>query len=631
MVGRCFTDLYMGIGRPPGARFLWMEFMQETQANTSENYIGIDLGTTNSVVAHLDRHGNAVTIPNANDELVTQSVVLLDATGQVVVGREAKRSLIVEPGRVADRVKRDMGDRFYRRRLDGKHISPARISALILKKLKQDAEARIGPVAGAVITVPAYFDETRRQATAAAGEMAGLNVVDILNEPTAAAIAYAYRHFVSEGKKIEDFAAAGADGRRAKHVVVYDLGGGTFDVTVMRILGYELTVLAVDGDFGLGGCDWDLRIANYLADRFKDAHGDDPLTDPQAYQTLLLLADEMKRDLSRLPRTRVVVTHGGKEVKVELTREQFEAMTADLLLQAEARLVSLMDEVRSKHGLTWADVDDVIAVGGSTRMPQILRSIEKVTGKGPNCSLPPSEAIAHGAAIHAATCVVHSRPFWRKEHPASEPEGSELSAAPPSETPAAAPPPDAEDEELVVEIDDDGIEDDLPEAAGVDVLDPDPKQASPFDEDVVERLSKIHKQDVNAHSLGVRARTHRGKKRNSIVIPRNTPLPATRTKQYGTKMSGQTRVHVRILQGESRHVGACIEVGDCRIENLPSGLPKGSPVDVTFAYDSSGLLQVRAVEPTSGREASTTIRRTTGLDEGSVHQEALKIKRITVL
>jgi len=605
--------------------------MQEAQTNSSGNCIGIDLGTTNSVVAHLDRHGNAVTIPNADDELMTQSIVLLNAAGQVVVGREAKRSLILESGRVADRVKRDMGDRFYRRKLNGKHVSPAKISAFILKKLKQDAEARIGPVAGAVITVPAYFDETRRQATAAAGEMAGLNVVDILNEPTAAAIAYAYRHFVSEGKTIKEFAGAGADGQRAMHVVVYDLGGGTFDVTVMRILGYELTVLAIDGDFGLGGCDWDLRIANYLADRYRETHGEDPLADPQTYQTLLLLADEVKRDLSRLPQTRVVVTHGGKEVRVELTRERFEEMTADLLLQAEARLVSLMEEVRSKHGLTWENIDDVIAVGGSTRMPQIIRSIEKVTGKQPNCSLPPSEAIAHGAAIHAATCIVNGKPFWSSAPAASEPDGGESVAVSSAKTPAVEVTSDTEAEEVVVRIDGGGTEDDMPEAADVYAFDRDQEGTSPFEEGVAERLRKIRKQDVNAHSLGVRAVTHSGKKRNSIIIPRNTPLPVTRTKQYGTKRTGQIRVHVRILQGESQRASACVEVGDCRIENLPSGLPKGSPVEVTFAYDDSGLLQVRAVEPASGREASTTIRRTTGLDQESVRRAALKIKRISVL
>jgi molecular chaperone DnaK (HSP70) len=287
--------------------------------------------------------------------------------------------------------------------------------------------------------------------------------------------------------------------------------------------------------------------------------------------------------------------------------------------------------VRSKHGLTWENIDDVIAVGGSTRMPQIIRSIEKVTGKQPNCSLPPSEAIAHGAAIHAATCVVNSKPFWKGDPSESEPDRSELTAASHSETPAAGPAPDPETEEVTVRIDAEVTEDDGPEAAGADALDPDRKPASPFDEEVVERLRKIRKQDVNAHSLGVRARMHSGKKRNSIIIPRNTPLPATRTKQYGTKMNGQTRVHVRILQGESRHVSACIEVGDCRIENLPAGLPKGSPVDVTFVYDGNGLLQVRAVEPTSGREASTTIRRTTGLDQGSVRRATLKIKRISVL
>ena len=183
--------------------------MANASTGSGKNYVGIDLGTTYSAIAYLDPHGTAVTIPNADGDLTTPSVVLFDPSGQVVVGREAKRAILVEPDRVADCVKRDMGERHYRRKLNGKSLSPASISALILKKLKQDAEARIGPIAGAVITVPAYFDETRRQATVAAGEIAGLRVIDILNEPDRRRPRLRLPRFHSQGRKSQ---------RRGRHV-----------------------------------------------------------------------------------------------------------------------------------------------------------------------------------------------------------------------------------------------------------------------------------------------------------------------------------------------------------------------------------------------------------------------------
>ncbi|GAF99163.1 unnamed protein product, partial [marine sediment metagenome] len=238
------------------------------QADSDGRVIGIDLGTTFSAMAYLDRHGAAVTIPNGEGELTTPSVVLFEPDGSIVVGREARRACLIYPDRVAACVKRDMGEKFFSHPVAGKRLSPPSIAAFILKKLKQDAERRMGPVAGAVITVPAYFDEGRRQATVDAGKLAGLNVIDIINEPTSAALAYAFRSFVDRGGRAEDTPAAAIFATAPNTAMVYDLGGGTFDVTIIRIQGDEVRVLATDGDVRLGGKDWDQRIVDRAAEMF---------------------------------------------------------------------------------------------------------------------------------------------------------------------------------------------------------------------------------------------------------------------------------------------------------------------------------------------------------------------------
>ncbi len=598
--------------------------MSEARHNSADKYIGIDLGTTHSVAACLDHNGEVFTISNAHGEPLTDSVVMFDSSGQVEVGRNAKRSILTSPDRVADRVKRDMGDQYYRRELMGKRMSPAEISALILKKVKQDAEAQVGAIAGAVITVPAHFDEIRRQATAVSGKMTELNVIDILNEPTAAAIAYAYKGIISKGGTVAEMASAGiqADGKR---IAVYDLGGGTFDVTILEIAGYELTVLATDGDYGLGGGDWDVRIANTATNKFKEIYDLDPMDNPQSYQALLLSAEDAKNSLSSSSETQIIVSHQGKSITVDLTRESFEEMTADLLFRAEARLGNVLKQ----SGLTWTDIDEVIAVGGATRMPQVRQSIKKVTGKEARTSLSPTEAIAHGAAIHAAVCAIKGKTLWCDELPeeSTQSAGPEESAQPASLEP-------------VIELDEDddvdiAIQDEhetltrQENNSSQSVAETD--STGPYDPNVAEELRKIEKQDVNSHSLGIRVRTHDGKVFNSILIPRNSSLPIERVKRYGTYKHNQKRVRVRILQGESKQVKACVEVGCCIIDGLPPGLPKRSPIDVTFAYDGSGLLKVHAVAATSGLEASATIDRATGLNEDSVRRSIQKIKRISVL
>jgi molecular chaperone DnaK len=351
--------------------------------------VGIDLGTTFSVVAYRDAQGRPCSIPNAAGDLLTPSVVLFDPPG-TVVGKEAVLASAMEPEKVAECVKRDMGGKVYRKKINGKHLPPEVVSSLILRSLKTDAERRLGPVRRAVITVPAYFDETRRRATMDAGRLAGLEVLDIINEPTAAAIAYGYQlGFLDRACK--------PAGDRPLRVLVFDLGGGTFDVTIVEIRGRAFKALATDGDVNLGGKDWDETLVEIAADRFRQHFREDPRAHPVSRQELWLVAEAAKRTLTERPRAALFVNHLGSRLKVEVTREEFEEATAALL--ERTRLTTEL--VVRQAGLAWADIDRVLLVGGSTRMPMVVRMLEALAGKPPDRSVSPDEAVAHGAALYA--------------------------------------------------------------------------------------------------------------------------------------------------------------------------------------------------------------------------------------
>jgi molecular chaperone DnaK (HSP70) len=623
--------------------------------------VGIDLGTTLSSMAYMDEHGTPVTIPNSEGDLTTPSVILFEADGEVVVGREARRAALVEPDRVVDCVKRDMGERSYHRLVAGKTISPVPLSALILKKLKQDAEARIGPIGGVVITVPAYFDEGRRQGTIHAGQIAGLRVLDILNEPTSAALAYAFRDFIRRGGRPEEMAKLGTAGSGGHNAVVYDLGGGTLDVTVLRIAGSELTVLSTDGDVILGGRDWDDRIVDHAATLFQAQHGLDPRSTPASYQKLLQDAENAKKDLSRRHQTKFAVVFGGKELAVSLSREEFEQLTADLLFRTQSRVESALAD---SH-LSWEDIHEVLAVGGSTRMPQVPAMLRKVSGKEPNCSLSPDEVVAHGAAIYGVMRLLEGRKAQvsharaPSHDKASQPEPAEDLAPDVPGKPEASERPTASDTHA------ESGESDLPvdvvgalEALGGDIEIPAPSwrppsaepaqgpgvpaddsvlddefylAGIPIDRDVAQSLRQTTATNVNSHSLGVVVTSRDGTKRVNAVIPRNTALPARVTKRYGTEVADQSRVEIVVVEGESPMFGDCIRIGSCFITQLPPGLKKGSAIDVTFRYDSSGCLHVHAVEVTSGASATATIMRELQMDHAAIDRARQAVSAIKVV
>ena len=355
--------------------------------HSSTPAVGIDLGTTFSVVAHLDGQGRPWTIASQEGDLTTPSVVLFD-DGQVVVGKEAVKASEFEPGWVASFAKRDMGNRHFHRTIGGEHLPPEVIQALILKKLKDDAVLKLGEFTKAVVTVPAYFNEPRRRRTLDAGALAGLDVLDIINEPTAAAIAYGVQQqFLDE------------QGRSSQRetILVYDLGGGTFDVTLLQIEGQTYTAIATGGDVFLGGIDWDQRIADLVAERFLAEHGVDPRENAIAEQSLLHEAEDAKRTLSARDDVTLRFAHEGQRIQVDLSRGQFEELTGDLL----DRTLLTTRKVLREGGCSWSDVNRLLLVGGSSRMPAVQQMLETESGMAVDRCLSPDESISHGAAIYA--------------------------------------------------------------------------------------------------------------------------------------------------------------------------------------------------------------------------------------
>jgi molecular chaperone DnaK len=500
--------------------------------------VGIDLGTTFSTLAILDQEGNPVPIANEDDDVETPSLILLAETGHVVVGPTRMRAAMEDPDHVVDRVKRYMGNADFKRTFDGHEITPEFLSALILKKLRQDAEKRIGKIGNAVITVPYYFNDARRKATEDAGRIAGLNVIDIINEPTAATLTYAWKR--------GDLGSTGGENQRPHMALVYDLGGGTFDVTVVRYTPSHFQVLATDGDVQLGGIDWNDRIVNHVAEEFKARHGVDPRESPSTLQMLRHEADQAKIALTDGTEASIACRHQGKVATVKITREQFEDLTADLL----QRTADTAQLVLEQAGVTAEQLDAVVLVGGSTLMPRVPQMLEEQLGKKPDQGLSPHTSVAQGAAIHAAILEARFRG-----------ESSELA------------------------------------------------------ERIRKLLRNVKQEDVNSHGLGVAARNPKtGKTINHVMIPRNSKLPTEVHRTFVTSEPNQQRVNIKVIEGDAPDPDACSLLGNCRITGLPKDLPKGSPIEVVYAFDSSGRVRVRAIDKTGGKEAEIEIERKGGLN-----------------
>jgi molecular chaperone DnaK len=349
---------------------------------TSNKILGIDLGTTNSAFAVMEG-GDPEIIVNAEGERTTPSVVAFD-DGERLVGKPAKNQAVKNPEQTIQSIKRHMGEDDYSVTLDDEEYTPEQVSAMVLQKIKRDAEEYLGDeIEKAVITVPAYFNDRQRQATKDAGEIAGFEVERIVNEPTAAAMAY------------------GLDDESDQTVLVYDLGGGTFDVSILDLGGGVYEVVATNGDNDLGGDDWDHAIIDYLADEFEDEHGVDLREDRQALQRLTEAAEEAKVELSSRKETRInlpfiaTTDDGPLDLEQKITRATFESLTEDLI----DRTVGPTEQALEDAGYDESDIDEVILVGGSTRMPQVQDKVEEMTGQEPKKNVNPDEAVGLGAAI----------------------------------------------------------------------------------------------------------------------------------------------------------------------------------------------------------------------------------------
>ncbi len=518
--------------------------------------IGIDLGTTFCAVATLDDRGRPVTLPNRDGEMLTPSAVYLAPDGGAVVGQPALDLALEQPDRVAMLIKRRIGHPDFGRTVAGKLFRPETLSAVILRKLASDVEVHVGPVKQCVITVPAYFDDTRRKATMDAGRIAGLEVLDIIDEPSSAALAYAMQQAAGIGP--EGLTALAPPPAGPRTVLVYDLGGGTFDVTVVKLAKKRFQVLAIEGDVRLGGKDWDDRLVNWAADRFLQHYGDDPRGDAHSVAALNAAAERAKRTLSKIEQTTLTASHAGNRLVVPITRNEFESMTKDLLVRT--RLTT--QQVLNQSGLTWDQVDKVLLVGGSTHMPATSRMLAELTGREPDRSLAVSEVVARGAAIHAGIVQQREAQIRGGHGP-------------------------------------------------------------------IELLADVVEISVNAHSLGVEVKKEKDRL-NDRLIPKNTQLPAAVSRVYHTAHDNQTRVRVRILQGEAHQAEACIPVGECWIEGLPDGLPRGSPVQVRCGVAANGRIEVMALDMTSGLVAQAEIHRPGGLSEEEIAREAAWVKSLSI-
>ena len=501
--------------------------------------VGIDLGTTNSVVAVMEG-GNATVIPNSEGNRTTPSVVGFLKNGERVVGQIAKRQRELNPEKTVSSIKRFMGHTYdetqpernyvsYKTKkekdnavvveVDSKEYTPQEISAMILRKLKEDAEKYIGEkVTSAVITVPAYFNDSQRQATKDAGTIAGLDVLRIINEPTAAALAY------------------GLDKKADETILVFDLGGGTFDVSILEVGDGVFEVKATNGDSRLGGDDFDQKIVHWVAEEFVKLEGIDLRKDRQALQRLTEASEKAKIELSTLMETTISLPfitadqNGPKHLEMKLTRAKFEDLCHDLFERVRGPVKRALDDSKLNTG----QIDEVVLVGGSTRIPAVIKLVKDLTGKEPNQGVNPDEVVAVGAAIQAGI--------------------------------------------LAGEVKDVVLLDVTPLSLGIETLG------------------------------GVFTK----------LIDRNTTIPTRKSEIFSTADDNQTRVDIKVYQGERPIAADNKLLGEFHLEGIPSS-PRGIPkIEVILDIDANGILSVTAKDQATSKEQKITITASTNLTKDEI-------------
>lgn len=509
----------------------------DAEHNKFRPIVGIDLGTTNSAIAYI-RAGRPEIIASPDGERITPSVVMIDLAGQAAVGEAARASLVAMPDRTVAAVKRKMGSA-EPLSIAGQALLPEEISALILKELKGYADAALGEgEKEAVITVPAYFTDEQRRATKRAGELAGFAVERIINEPTAAALAYGLDH-------LDDHA----------HVLVYDLGGGTFDVSVCELMGGVLEVQATTGNRQLGGEDFDWRLVDLFAARMIAEHGVDPRLDIRARALLKEEAERVKKRLSAEATASVslplVTVKDDRPVGLHVTvsREEFETLIDDLLAETMESVRTVLADAR----LAGNDVDEILLVGGSTRIVRVQSLMQAFFGRPARVDINPDEAVALGAAVQA------------------------------------------------------GLKSGALSASGLVVTD-----VAPF-------------------SMGIAVLKYmqgRGAKPGafSVVIPRNTTIPVTKSERYFTTFPGQTQVAIEIYQGENDWVKYNHSLGEFLLEGIPENLEETEEIQVQFRYNLNGILDVSATSAANGQTMRLVVQDALQRDS----QEAFEESRLRI-
>ena len=481
------------------------------------NIIGIDLGTTMSAIAKLNSVAKPEIVPNSEGERITPSIIFFrDYDNRAIIGTSAKNSASSEPTRVAKEFKREMHNEEYRFRVDNLEYSASDLSSFVLQKLTQDASKIVGVIKDVVISVPAYFKESQRNATITAGELAGLNVIGIINEPTAAALYYA---------TTEETNGIG---------LIYDLGGGTFDATVVKTNGNNIKVLSSAGDHHLGGVDFDLALLNIFEKKYQEAKDDNLYSDDESKEEFLLLAEEVKKKLSTHPKIKQKLRGDGGAVIIEITQEEFEEQISIFISRTELLIEQVLDEAEVEA----EEIDYVLLVGGSTRIPIVSKSIESTIGKPPISRVNVDEAVALGATIKAGLITLEKSPNSMTQNVARE----------------------------------------LRSIRSVDVANHSYGTISISYNEIIQRYNSM----------------------NSIIIEKNTPLPCSFTETFFTTHEGQTAIDITVTQGEDSDPDFVDKIYEDQM-NLPPNRPDNQPIEITYRYDENQIMHCTFKDVNSGQ------------------------------
>ncbi|WP_282785577.1 MULTISPECIES: Hsp70 family protein [unclassified Nocardia] len=550
---------------------------------------GIDLGTTNSAIARIDADGRPEVLVGLNGEPTVPSVVLFASANDHVVGEGARRQARLDPEHVCALVKRRMGDADWRFMAHGQAWSAPAVSSLILKSLAADAEfAGAQPVQRVVVTVPAYFGDEERRATMQAGSYAGFDVAGVLSEPIAAALSYGFGRL--------DGSLDVGKGDTRETVLVYDLGGGTFDATVIELADRRISVLAVEGDHQLGGADWDERIALHLSQRFCAEHpeAEDPLDDSAGSQMLVLAAERAKHELSEAESTEVVVAHDGVRAVVTLTRAEMEAMTASLM----RRTLDLTKACLAAAGQRGVHaVDRVLLVGGSSRMPMVARELQRELGLVGELR-DPDLSVARGAALYGEKLEMERLVVADLVTRGRLRDGAELREASPADL-----------EQSIARV------------------------ADSFGQPVglVRRMLEIRVDTVVSRGFGVLALDPYSGLAASWLVHRNQTLPIRVRRSYGTVRADQDQIELTIVEQQGQAASMRPEDAKVLVEghirNIPPGYSAGSEVQVTFEMGFDGVLHVTAYHVEARMPLTLSVQTGATLSQADVARELDQLQR----